>query len=179
MDSERQNDRNKIHYLENGNVDVKLPNDLNKEELDLIEQLKELITKECSEINIDSSYSNPVDYDYLRFLRARKWVLKDSFQMMIKALIWRTENKPNLITIEDIESEYKKQKVYIHQYDLEGRLIYWIRVKAHKSSDSDPIINQKLCLYMMEKGFKNIKSEHPLCNVIFDMTDFSLSNMVL
>lgn len=168
----------KTKYYKDGKVKVPLPADLSDEHKAAIETLKERVLASCEEQGVDERYANPVDFDYLRFLRARKFVQDDAFKMMMAQLVWRTANKPDLITEEEVESENLKGKVYFQDYDYEGRLICWIRVRLHKASESDFTVLQKLCMYWMEQGFKHIRPDVPSTCVLFDMKGFGLANMV-
>lgn len=165
-------------YLPDGRVDVPVPSDLTDEQKTLMARLKERIEAACVEKGIEERYSHPVDYDYVRFLRARKWNLEDSYKMMLANVIWRSEVKPDQITEAEVESENKKGKVYFQDYDFDGSLICWIKVRLHKSSDCDFEIMKKLCLYWMEQGFRHIRPDQPSTCVLFDMKSFGLANMV-
>ena len=164
-------------YLPDGRVDVPLP-ELDEKQTTAIAALKTRIEAACVEKNIDERYAHPVDYDYLRFLRARKWNVDEAFKMMINTLVWRNTNKPDLITEAEIESENMKGKVYFQDYDYDGNLICWIKVRLHKSSESDFTVLQKLCMYWMEQGFRHVRPDCPSTCVLFDMKNFGLANMV-
>lgn len=165
-------------YLPDGRVNVPLPTDLTEKQTAAIEALRTKVEAACPEKGVDERYAHPVPYDYVRFLRARKWNVDDAFKMMMTTLLWRTANKPDLITEADIESENRKGKVYFQDYDYNGNLIAWIKVRLHKSSDSDPEMMRKLCMYWMEQGFRHVRPDVPATCVLFDMKGFGLSNMV-
>jgi hypothetical protein len=156
---------------------VPLPADLTEKQLEAIAALKVRIEAACVEKAIEERYAHPVDYDYVRFLRARKWNVEDAFKMMIATLVWRNTNKPDLITEADVESENRKGKVYFQEYDYNGNLIAWIKVRLHKSSDCEFEMMQKLCLYWMEQGFRHIRPDAPGTCVLFDMKGFGIANM--
>jgi hypothetical protein len=164
-------------YLPDGRVDVPLP-ELDEKQKAAIAELKTRIEAATAERNIDERYAHPVDYDYLRFLRARKWNVGDAFKMMIATLEWRNINKPDLITEAEIESENMKGKVYFQDYDFDGNLICWIKVRLHKSAESDFTVLQKLCMYWMEQGFRHVRPDCPGTCVLFDMKGFGFANMV-
>lgn len=165
-------------HLPDGRVDVPLPEDLIDKQKEAIVTLRQRIEAACPEKGVDERYSHPVDFDYVRFLRARKWNVDDSFKMMINTLVWRTENKPDLITEADIEPENRRGKVYFQDYDYNGHLICWIKVRLHKQSDSNPEMMRKLCMYWMEQGFRHVRPDVPSTCVLFDMKGFGISNMV-
>ena len=165
-------------YLPDGRVHVPLPVDLNAAETQAIADLKARILAACKEQGVDERYADPVDYDYVRFLRARKWVIEDAYKMMIATLLWRTANKPDLITEEEIEAENRKGKVYFQDYDFDGNLICWIKVRLHNSGESDFELLKKLCMYWMEQGFRHVRPDRPGTCVLFDMKGFGLANMV-
>lgn len=165
-------------YLPDGRVYVPLPNDLSPNQQEAIAALKERIVAACPEAGVDERYANPVDYDYLRFLRARKWVIEDAYKMMLDTLLWRTANKPDLITEAEVEVENRRGKVYFLDYDFDGNLICWIKVRLHKSGESEFENLKKLCMYWMEQGFRHVRPDCPGTCVLFDMKNFGLANMV-
>ncbi|XP_019071164.1 uncharacterized protein [Solanum lycopersicum] len=64
------------------------------------------------------------DASILRFLRARNWHTKRSAKMLKEALIWRLENKPNMIRWDDIAKQAEPGKVYKANYfDKYGRTV--------------------------------------------------------
>lgn len=153
--------------------------DLTKEQENKLNTLIKEVGEEYTKHDIEQRH---VDFfqrqDYARFLRARKWVYKDAREMIIKALKWRTEHRVHEVTEEDIVSEYCKGKVYVKGFDKLGRIILFIKVKLHVTSESDPKIMEKLCIWITEQCAPILKPEAPNSAIIFDLNGFSLSNMV-
>lgn len=78
----------------------------------------------------------------------------------------------------EIASEFVKGKAFFGGYDKQGRIICWLRVRLHFSSNSDAEITKKMCLWFIERGLQMTHPDVPFANMVFDLSGFSLSNMV-
>lgn len=156
--------------------------DLTEEQIELIQKLREQIEAEWTQITppVTEHFVQQLDdYTYQRFLAARSWVIKDAFEMLRTSLIWRTENRVNEITFDQVEPEFKKGKAFYHSYDKDGQLVCWVRVHLHFSSDTDWDTMQKTCIWLMEESYHVANKENPYAFVIFDLSNFSMTkNMV-
>lgn len=160
---------------------IPLPNDVTEEQKGLIDELKKRIDETWEEGGLISEkfYKNTDDYTYYRFLKARKWNLTDAYNMLKEDLIWRTENKIDEIEFDEIKNEFLKGKAFYYGYDLENRLVGWIRVHLHISSETDFEEMKKTCIWFLEESYHYAKVENPTALVIFDMSKFSITkNMV-
>ncbi|KAF9099035.1 hypothetical protein BGX27_000670 [Mortierella sp. AM989] len=123
----------------------------------------------------------------LRFLRARKWNVRNSMNMMLKAFKWRLdENIEELKEKNEDELElkyrgFKKQmemgKSYAHGTDKQGRVVVYINVRLHKPADQDQKVMEKYTVYMMEMSRMMIKYPIETACIVFDLSGFGLSNM--
>eukprot|EP01121_Diplochlamys_sp_Union-15-3_P016137 TRINITY_DN5440_c0_g1_i1.p1 TRINITY_DN5440_c0_g1~~TRINITY_DN5440_c0_g1_i1.p1 ORF type:complete len:227 (+),score=31.19 TRINITY_DN5440_c0_g1_i1:100-780(+) len=152
---------------------------LTEKELASINELKKAIQDIVKEKkrNIDQEQLEQLtDKDYLRFLHARNFQLKDSLPMMLEALEWRKQNKVDSVSISEAKEEFLKGKVFFHKRDKEGRLVSIIKVSMHRPKESDPEQTKRLCIWFMEQGRK-MSGDVDKCTLIFDMSNFGLSNM--
>jgi hypothetical protein len=78
----------------------------------------------------------------------------------------------------EISTEFVKGKAFFGGYDKQGRIICWLRVRLHYASSSDAEITRKMCLWFIERGLQMTKEDVPYANMVFDLSNFSLGNMV-
>eukprot|EP01122_Echinamoeba_exundans_P013714 TRINITY_DN6027_c0_g2_i1.p2 TRINITY_DN6027_c0_g2~~TRINITY_DN6027_c0_g2_i1.p2 ORF type:complete len:340 (-),score=95.53 TRINITY_DN6027_c0_g2_i1:1608-2627(-) len=149
-----------------------------EEEAALIDSLRKKIMENYESKGIDlEEIKRMKDYDFLRFIRARKYELEPAYNMLMAALEWRTKEKPHLIKESDIAPEFAKGKAFFGGYDKQGRIICWLRVRLHFSSQSDPELTRRMCLWFIERGLQMTKEDVPFATMVFDLSNFSLSNM--
>ncbi|GAM21152.1 hypothetical protein SAMD00019534_043270, partial [Acytostelium subglobosum LB1] len=116
----------------------------------------------------------------LRFLRARKWKLEDSYNMLQEALSFRAsfqDKGVDFITESSVENELKCGKSFFHGSDKEGRPICIVRTRKHDSSQRDLDEAQRYIVYVMETGKELLPEGIETCTLIFDMSSFSTKNM--
>ncbi|KAL4918307.1 CRAL-TRIO domain-containing protein [Aspergillus aurantiobrunneus] len=137
----------------------------------------------------------------LRFLRARKFDVGKSFNMMLRSMLWRIntvqveekvllntelhalketkdKSKPHLAKEgEGFLAQMRMGKCYQHGCDKQGRPNCIVRVKLHKpSAQSNEVIN-RFILHIIESTRLMLVPPVDTVNVVFDMTGFTLSNM--
>ncbi|KAK5577630.1 hypothetical protein RB653_002573 [Dictyostelium firmibasis] len=116
----------------------------------------------------------------LRFLRARKWNQKDSFEMLYEALKFRATFQDvgvEGITESMVVNELKSGKSYFHGTDKGGRPVCIVKTSRHDSYNRDLNESMRYCVYVMENGKSMLKDGIETCTLIFDMSDFSSKNM--
>ena len=125
----------------------------------------------------------------LRFLRARKWDSDKALAMLAHTLHWRLkESKVEDLLFggerrgiengeEGFHLQFKLSKAYFRGYDNEGRPIVIIRPRLHHASDQTEEEVQKYTLLVIEEARLLLKEPVDSCSVLFDLTDFAMSNM--
>ncbi|TGJ84964.1 hypothetical protein E0Z10_g3799 [Xylaria hypoxylon] len=137
----------------------------------------------------------------LRFIRARKWDVAKAFTMLKSALVWRRDEarvdekvlpkgEPWCARKEktgegkeqkdahDFLEQLRLGKVYLRGMDRRGRPVGYVHVALHKPGAQSQETIQKLVVQTIETArclFTTPLNES-FC-VVFDLTDFSLSNM--
>ncbi|KAI0530293.1 CRAL-TRIO domain-containing protein [Xylaria digitata] len=137
----------------------------------------------------------------LRFLRARKWDVANAFSMLKSALIWRhdeacvdekvllkgepwcakkaeTGEGRERKDAQDFLEQLRLGKVYIRGMDRRGRPVGYVRVALHKPGAQSQETLEKLVVQTIEtmRCLFTTPQNESFC-VVFDLTDFSLSNM--
>jgi hypothetical protein len=147
-----------------------------------------------------SKHDHP-DALLLRFLRARKWDVQAALIMMISTMHWRATEmhvdddimlNGDFGAAEDAKSSDPAQKKegemfleqlrmgksYLHGTDKDGRLLCVVRVKLHHAGDQSERSLERFTVYTMETARFMIQQPVDTATVVFDMTDFSMANMV-
>ncbi|KAF4234481.1 hypothetical protein CNMCM6805_008582 [Aspergillus fumigatiaffinis] len=136
----------------------------------------------------------------LRFLRARKWDVKNALVMFISTIRWRlldvkvdddimkngeqhalkqsqssdpTEKKAG----EEFLMQMRRGKSFLHGVDKSGRPICVVRVRLHKAGDQSQEALDRFTVYTIESARMMLAPPVETACIIFDMTDFSLANM--
>ncbi|KAJ8109776.1 hypothetical protein ONZ43_g6042 [Nemania bipapillata] len=139
----------------------------------------------------------------LRFLRARKWDVTQASSMLINALLWRCEQArvdeevlprgepwcartaktstgAERKEAGDLLDQYRAGKVYLRGVDRRGRPVGYIHLALHRPGMQSQETLQKLVVQTIETArclFTDSSKEAAFC-LVFDLTGFSLSNMV-
>lgn len=121
----------------------------------------------------------PEDRIYLRFLRARKFKLDDSFNLMFDCLKWRRDFHGKgvfAIKEDDIEEDLVAGKVIPCGHDKDGLPVSYIFVNLHDRST--PLNRtEELCVYSFETGRLRLKYPQEKVTVVFDLKGFSMKNV--
>ncbi|EEB08582.1 sec14 cytosolic factor family protein [Schizosaccharomyces japonicus yFS275] len=122
----------------------------------------------------------------LRFLRARKWDLQAAVAMFLETMQWRfremnvtdiLKNADHLKDDKDFLFQLRIGKCFIYGEDLCGRPICYIRSRLHKLNQVSQESVERLTVWVMETARLLLKPPVETATVVFDMTDFSMSNM--
>lgn len=121
------------------------------------------------------------DVSLLRFLRARKWILFDAFDMVIDCLRWRFHSKVQEIVYSG-EKLIKKEilqsgKSYFWNIDREGRLIGIINAKLHDRNAQTLEETSNFCIYQMELARRLLYPKIETVTIIFDLEDAPLASL--
>ncbi|KAI1114845.1 CRAL-TRIO domain-containing protein [Nemania sp. NC0429] len=141
----------------------------------------------------------------LRFLRARKWDVVQAFSMLRRALAWRckevrvdedvlpkgeawcrgkektgsTSTAKEKKDAHDYLEQLRRGKVYLRGADRRGRPVGYVHVAVHRPGAQSQETLEKLVVQTIETArclFTTGPANESFC-VVFDLTDFSLSNM--
>lgn len=124
----------------------------------------------------------------LRFLRARKWVVKDALEMLGCTIAWRHQNNVDDIlssgekaVFENNDEEFKLQlrakKSYIWGYDFKGQPIVHVKTYNHDPKAQGEESMEKFTIYIIETVRLCLKDPVDTAAVFFDLSNFSMSNM--
>ncbi|OQD82261.1 hypothetical protein PENANT_c022G08495 [Penicillium antarcticum] len=150
---------------------------------------------------LDTLKHDHPDAMLLRFLRARKWDVPKAFAMMMDAIVWRVKEmhvdeevmaKGELHALrqtqntsstsdqkagKDFLSQMRMGKSYVHGVDKVGRPIVVVRVRLHKPGAQTEESLERYIVHVIESVRLTLSPPVETAAVLFDMTNFGLSNM--
>lgn len=136
----------------------------------------------------------------LRFLRARKWDVNKALVMLITTMNWKVKDyhldddimkRGDSGLMEDTKSDdanakktaddfmalLKRGESIVHGKDKVGRPICYIRVRLHHIGEFSQKALERYTVYVMETSRFVLEKPVETAALVFDMTDFGLSNM--
>jgi hypothetical protein len=130
---------------------------------------------------------NP-DNLYLRFLRARKWDVTKALEMYGDTIVWRLESKVEQLLAggeaqavldndEGLSLQHKLGKAVIHGHDLHGRPVVTVNVQLHDPKAQTDASMERYTILVIEEARLCLSDPVDTAAVIFDMTNFTASNM--
>jgi hypothetical protein len=137
----------------------------------------------------------------LRFLRARKWDVNKALIMMISTMRWRAADvhvdddvmKNGELTAladingsdpakkkmaEDFLAQMRMGKSFFHGTDKEGRPMCFVRARLHKQGEQSEESLERYTVFTIETGRMILTPPTDTACVVFDLTGFSMANMV-
>lgn len=137
----------------------------------------------------------------LRFLRARKWDVHAALVMLVSTMHWRStemhvdddimlhgepyalkEEKSSAGTEkkegEDFMAQIRMGKSFLHGTDKDGRPCCYVRARLHKPGQQSEQSLERFTVYTIETARMLLRPPVDTATIVFDMTDFSMSNMV-
>jgi len=144
---------------------------LNAEQIGLVEKLRSMV--DDIEGVTEESKQWCDDACLCRFLRARNYDIAKSFEMLKNTIIWRQENRPDLIKYDEVNHAGSTGDLYISAgRDRQGRVIIYMRPGK---SDDTPEIRAQYVRYMawiMETGCRLCDTKHTALEKMTWIVDF-------
>lgn len=137
----------------------------------------------------------------LRFLRARKWDVNKALVMMVSTMNWRAtemhvddeimkNGEAAMVELiksddpkkkelgEDFMAQIRMGKSFLHGLDNKGRPICVVRVRCHHQGEQCEESLERYTVYLIETARMVLRPPVDTATVLFDMTGFSMANMV-
>jgi len=155
---------------------------LTQEQTAALTQIKDLVLNIQDKRTLEYAQGFFDDRMYLRFLRARKFVVDAAFQMLVDCIKFRLDFQGvgvDAITMESCKREATAGKSFIHGTDIHGRPIVIVRPRLHDPALTDPQESERYIVFMMEHCRKTLPPHIEQVSLIFDMTGVSRKNMDL
>ncbi|KAJ1299102.1 hypothetical protein BS78_01G505600 [Paspalum vaginatum] len=113
----------------------------------------------------------------LWFLKDRKFSVDEAVSKLSKAIKWRQDFGISELSEESVKDLYQTGKAYIHDsLDIYGRPVLVVVAAKHFPSTQDPVENEKLCAYLVEKAVNRLPPGADNILGIFDLRGFRVEN---
>ncbi|OAR05976.1 hypothetical protein LLEC1_01308, partial [Akanthomyces lecanii] len=191
-------------FRKNDNADSSGKSTVDDDKFGLNIQFSEILAKQSTETIRESIWemtkNDHPDILALRFLRARKWDVQQALVMFVTAVNWR---KNEMMVDNDIMrngeagalhderagsggakqvgadflAQLRMGKSFLHGADKEGRPICVVRVRLHHGGEQSAESIEKYTVHVIETARLLLSPPVETATIIFDMTNFTLSNM--
>ncbi|KAJ1674557.1 hypothetical protein EV182_003039 [Spiromyces aspiralis] len=129
----------------------------------------------------DSVMSDNPDTLVLRFLRARKWNVDHAFDMIMKCLKWRLNERIDKIQwYGESRINYRlicKGLGYVHGTDKIGQPVVYIPARLNNPKDQPLSHMLRYTIYLIEASRLMLEPPAEKACLVFDMQDLSMANM--
>jgi hypothetical protein len=113
----------------------------------------------------------------LWFLKDRKFSVDEAAAKLTKAIKWRQDFCVSELSEESVKGLYQTGKAYVHDsLDIHGRPVLVVVAAKHFPSEQDPVENEKLCTYLIEKALNRLPLGTENILGIFDLRGFGIEN---
>ncbi|XP_030458370.1 phosphatidylinositol transfer protein CSR1 [Syzygium oleosum] len=142
----------------------------------LVLEVKERLEKDCCSLPVGKNGRDDEDMIYW-FLKDRKFVVEDAVAKLTKAIKWRQEFKVSELTEESVKSIAETGKAYVHDFfDVNDRPVLVVVASKHFPAVQDPVENEKLCVFLIEKALSKLPDGKEEILGIFDLRGFGTEN---
>lgn len=144
---------------------------------------KEIEENPLAKLFFRQSFATDLDTLLLRFMRARKWSVVDTFVMVVESLIWRHEFGTDRLLLQG-ESLVKPELVrsgkgYIWSEDLEGRIVCYFRARLHDKNSQTIEESMDYTVWFLETGALLRRHDEQLVTAVVDLKDAGLASFDL
>ncbi|KAJ6410241.1 hypothetical protein OIU84_007064 [Salix udensis] len=113
----------------------------------------------------------------LWFLKDRRFSVEEAVSKLNKAIKWREEFRVSELSEESVKSIVDTGKAYVHDsLDVYGKPVLIVVASKHFPSEHDPVENEKLCVFLIEKALGKLVDGKEQILGIFDLRGFSTKN---
>ncbi|KAJ4789468.1 Sec14p-like phosphatidylinositol transfer family protein [Rhynchospora pubera] len=113
----------------------------------------------------------------LWFLKDRKFSVDEAVYKLSKAIKWRQDFGVSGLSEELVKELYQTRKAYVHDHlDKFGRPVLVVVGSKHLPARQDPVMNQKLCVLLVERALSKLPPGTNNILGIFDLRGFGAEN---
>jgi hypothetical protein len=116
------------------------------------------------------------DQTLCRFLKARDFKASKAERLLTRANEWRLRTHPEALTIIDVAHELKRGYLFRHYQDKFHRPVLILRAARYLPSQIRVEEAERLVLYLLESGIRDMQPEVKGFCMIADMKDVGLTN---
>ncbi|CAK7325060.1 unnamed protein product [Dovyalis caffra] len=148
----------------------------NQSQKKLVVEVKEKLGRDYHSLPVGKNGRDDEEM-ILWFLKDRKFSVDEAVSKLTKAIKWRAEFRVSELSEESVKSIANTGKAYVHDsLDVYGRPVLMVVASNHFPAVHDPIENEKLCVFLIEKALQKLPAGKEQILGIFDLRGFSNEN---
>ncbi|KAK4744353.1 hypothetical protein SAY87_010665 [Trapa incisa] len=142
----------------------------------LVLEVKEKLQRDHSNLPVGKNGRDDEEMIYW-FLKDRKFAVDEATTKLVKAIKWHHEFKVSELSEESVKRVAETGKAYVHDFlDVSGRPVLVVVASKHIPSVHDPIQNEKLCAFLIERALGKLPPGKEEILGIFDLRGFGPEN---
>lgn len=142
----------------------------------LVLEVKEKLEKRDSSLPI-GKYGRDDEEMIYWFLKDRKFSVEETLAKLTKAIKWRQEFRVSELCEDSVRTIAETGKAYVHDFlDVNGRPVLVVVASKHFPGVHNPVDDQRLCVFMIEKALRKLPPGKEQILGIFDLRGFGTAN---
>ncbi|XP_074316808.1 uncharacterized protein LOC141653066 [Silene latifolia] len=142
----------------------------------LVLQVKEKLKNDYHELPVGKNGRDDESM-ILWFLKDRKFAVDEAVQKLSRAIKWRQEFGVSHLSEDSVKGAAKTGKAYVHDLlDEKGRPVLIVVASKHFPGMLDPIEDEKLCVFLVEKALSKLPEGKEDILGIVDLRGYGLAN---
>ncbi|GLT83808.1 hypothetical protein SLE2022_020790 [Rubroshorea leprosula] len=142
----------------------------------LVLEVREKLEKEHFSLQVGKNGRDDEDMIYW-FLKDRKFSVDEAVAKLTKAIKWRQEFGVSELSENLVKNIAETGKAYVHDFlDVNDRPVLVVVASKHLPAIHDPIDNEKLCVFLIEKALSKLPAGKEQILGIFDLRGFGTDN---
>ncbi|KAF5732168.1 SEC14 cytosolic factor family protein [Tripterygium wilfordii] len=142
----------------------------------LVLEVKEKLAKDYHSLPQGKNGRDDEDMIYW-FLKDRKFSVEDATAKLAKAIKWRRGFGVSKLSEESVKNIAETGKAFVHEFlDVNGRPVLIVVASKHFPAVHDPVENEKLCVFLIEKALSKLPDGKEEMLAIVDLRGFGTEN---
>ncbi|KAJ8753621.1 hypothetical protein K2173_022862 [Erythroxylum novogranatense] len=142
----------------------------------LVLEVKDKLERDYNSLPVGKNGRDDEDM-ILWFLRDRKFSVDEAVSKLTKAIRWRQDFGMSELTEDSVKSIAGTGKAYVHDsFDVYGRPVLVVVASKHFPDVHDPVEDQKLCVFLIEKAMAKLTPQKEKMLGIVDLRGFKTAN---
>ncbi|ESR53112.1 CRAL-TRIO domain-containing protein [Citrus sinensis] len=142
----------------------------------LVLQVKERLEKDYNSLPVGKNGRDDEDM-ILWFLKDRKFSIEESLAKLTKAIKWRQEFRVSELNEDSVRGIAESGKAYVHDFlDINERPVLIVVASKHLPAVHDPVEDEKLCVFFIEKALSKLPPGKEQILGIIDLRGFGTEN---
>ncbi|XP_043724197.1 motile sperm domain-containing protein 2 [Telopea speciosissima] len=142
----------------------------------LIMEVKEKLERDHPSLHVGKNGRDD-DKMILWFLKDRKFSVDEAVKKLMIAIKWHEEFGVSELSEESIRGIAETGKAYVHDFlDVDDRPVLIVEASKHLPAMHDPVEDEKLCVFLIEKALSKLPDGKEQILGIFDLRDFGSEN---